>query len=330
MASTVSKSGSTLFYSDSGGGTVNDLRVAKSLGGALFVFSDRVSISPTAPCLPGPTSGTATCPTTGIDRIVVYGGERNDTLDLSAETAPATLLMGGAGNDTIKGGPGIDQISGEDGDDTLDGGAGSDTVNGGPGVDTIAGGAESDQLSCGNDAVLDTVSADSSDSVAVDCAGDAVSVAQLSGSPDPPSSSTTPPPGASPPISPPGTSAAAASGDLAVLSPFPIVRLRGAVTRTGARIELLAVQAPRGSRVTVRCLGRSCPASSASAAAGRGLRFKRFQRHLRGGVVLEVRVARRGMVGKYVRFTIRKGKSPLRRDMCLRSTSGRPVRCSAV
>ena len=328
MASTLSISGSTLFYSDSGAGAENTLQVSRQAGGTLFAFTDRVSITAAAPCLPGSNSRTATCPTTGIDTIVVYGGAGADTLDLSAETARATLLMGGAGNDVIKGGPGSDQLFGEDGDDTLDAGAGSDTVNGGPGADNIVGGADSDQLYCGEDAVVDTVSADSSDTVSADCTGDSVSVAQLPGAPAP-SSSATPPPEAPPPSSP-GTGTAAGAGDLAVLSPFPVVRLRGAVTRTGARIELLAVQAPRGSRVSVRCLGRSCPARRASAAAARGLRFKRFQRHLRAGVVLEVRVTRRGMVGKYVRFSIRKGKSPLRRDMCLRSTSGRPVRCSSV
>lgn len=327
MASSVSISGSTLFYSESGGGEVNALQVSKQAGGALFVFTDRVSITASAPCV---VTGrrAATCPTAGIDTIIAYGGQRDDTLDLSAETARATVLLGGVGDDTLKGGPGIDQLSGEEGDDTLDGAGGSDTVNGGPGADTIAGGADPDQLSCGEDAVVDTVSADSSDSVSPDCAGDAVSVAQLPGPPLPPGSATPSP--AAPPASSPGTSVAAGAGAMAILSPFPIVRLRGAVTRTGARIELLAVQAPRGSRVAVRCLGRSCPTRRASAAAGRGLRFKRFQRHLRAGVVLEVRVTRRGMIGKYVRFTIRQGKSPLRRDMCLKSNSTRPVRCSSV
>ena len=324
----VAPGGSELVYSNSGGSEVNALQVSKQMGGTAFAFSDSVSITATAPCVRGTTARSAICPAGGIGRIVVYGGQGNDTLDLSAETAPATLIFGGAGNDTIRGGPGIDNIAGEEGDDTLDGAGGSDTVNGGPGADTIVGGADSDQLSCGDDTVVDTLSADSSDSVSADCAGDSVSVAQLPSAPAPPSSAT--PSSQSPLPGPPGTSAVAGAGDMLVLSPFPIVRLRGAVTRTGARIELLAVQAPRGSRVSVRCIGRGCPASRASAAAGPGLRFKRFQRHLRAGVVLEVRVTRRAMVGKYVRFTIRKGKSPLRRDMCLKSTGNRPVRCSSV
>ena len=324
LASTVSVSppASALFYSSSGGDELN-LKITKQLGGALYVVNDRVSITPFAPCVQGPTATSATCPADRLGRIVVYGGEGNDIVDLSAETAPATLLMGGAGDDTIKGGPGIDNLTGDDGDDTLDGAGGSDTVNGGLGADTIAGGPDSDQLACGADADIDTVIADSSDRVDADCASDSVTVAQPSRSTDPPATTSSP-------VNATGTASAPIASTLPVLSPFPIVRLRGVTTRTGARIELLAVRAPRGSRVTVRCLGRGCPARRASAAAGSGLRFRRFQRHLRAGIVLEVRVTRRGMVGKYVRFTIRKGRSPLRRDMCLRSTAVRPVRCSSL
>lgn len=331
QASTVSSfpGGSELVYSSSDGDETNVLQISRQMGGSVYVVDDRVPMEATGLCVQGANETSATCPAASIRRIVVYGGQGDDNLDLSAAAAPATLLFGGAGNDTIKGGSGVDNIAGEDGDDTLDGAGGSDTVNGGPGADKISGGPDPDQLACGEDAMVDTVSADSSDSVAADCAGDAVTVTPLSGAAEPPSAPTTPPSG-SPSASPPPPAGAAGAGTLAVMSPFPIVRLRGSVTRTGARIELLSVRAPRGSRVSVRCLGRGCPARRASAAAGRGLKFKRFQRHLRAGVVLEVRVTRQRMVGKYVRFKIRKGKSPLRRDMCLRSTSTRPVRCSSL
>lgn len=324
-ASTVSVSpaGSELVYSSSGGSEVNRLQVTRTMGGVLFVFNDGVSITATAPCLRGATARSATCPADRIRRIDVYGGLGDDSLDLSVAAAPATLLMGGAGDDNIKGGAGIDNIAGEEGDDTLDGAGGSDTVNGGLGADTIAGGPDPDQLACGDDAVVDTVSNDSSDGVSTDCANDTLAFIRPPDSGEPPSSPTTS-------AGSQGAAVAPGARALTVLSPFPIVRLRGAVTRTGARIELLAVRAPRGSRVSVRCRGRGCPARRASAAAGRGLKFERFQRHLRAGIVLEVRVTRLGRVGKYVRFTIRKGKSPLRRDMCLKSTGARPVRCSSV
>ena len=117
---------------------------------------------------------------------------------------------------------------------------------------------------------------------------------------------------------------------LPLLRPFPVVRLRGTLTRRGARIRLLSVQAPRGARVTVRCTGRSCGKRRSQAAlsrSSRSLRFRRFNRYLRAGTMLRVYVTKPGTIGKYVRFTIRKGKPPVRRDSCVVATSRTPSRC---
>ena len=43
---------------------------------------------------------------------------------------------------------------------------------------------------------------------------------------------------------------------------------------------------------------------------GRAIRFRRFERRLRAGVVLSVSVTREGSIGKYTRFAIRRGKPP--------------------
>ena len=120
-----------------------------------------------------------------------------------------------------------------------------------------------------------------------------------------------------------------AAARLPVLRPFPIVRLRGTLTRNGARIRLLAVQAPRGARVVVRCKGRSCgKRSQAVRVRGRkSVRFRRYHRYMRAGTVLEVFVTKPGTIGKYVRFTIRKGKPPVRRDSCVVAGSRLPSRC---
>ena len=45
------------------------------------------------------------------------------------------------------------------------------------------------------------------------------------------------------------------------IRPFPVVRMRGRLTATGARVSLLSVRAPRAAKVTVRCKGR-CPMAS--------------------------------------------------------------------
>ena len=130
---------------------------------------------------------------------------------------------------------------------------------------------------------------------------------------------------------PPAVAAAAAArARLPLLRPFPVVRLRGTLTRTGARIRLLSVQAPRGARVTVRCKGRSCGKRRSQvlrSRSSRSLRFTRYHRHMRAGTVLQVFVSKPGSIGKYVRFTIRKRKPPLRRDSCVVATSRTPSRC---
>ena len=96
------------------------------------------------------------------------------------------------------------------------------------------------------------------------------------------------------------------------LQPFPVVRIAGSETAGGARITLLNVTAPVGARVTVSCRGGGCPIRSEGVLAGAGelttagtqvIAFRRFQRALRAGVTLEIRVSRAGQIGKFVRFS---------------------------
>jgi hypothetical protein len=120
------------------------------------------------------------------------------------------------------------------------------------------------------------------------------------------------------------------------LQPFPVVRIAGSETTAGARISLLSVVAPVGARVTVTCRGRGCPIRSEGVLAGAGhvnasgtqvIAFRRLQRSLRAGVVLEIRVSRAGQIGKFVRFVIRHGKLPTRQDSCLDPSAGTPMAC---
>jgi len=57
------------------------------------------------------------------------------------------------------------------------------------------------------------------------------------------------------------------------------------------------------------------------------LAFRRFERSLPAGVSLEIRVSKRGEIGKYTRFAIRRHGLPSRTDACLRSTSPKPIAC---
>ena len=120
---------------------------------------------------------------------------------------------------------------------------------------------------------------------------------------------------------------------LITMQPFPIVRIAGSATRSGVNLRLLSVLAPPRARITVSCKGRRCPVKSQSRVAAVGrigstpIEFKRFERPLRAGVTLEIRVSRPGEVGKYTSFAIRRGKLPVRHDYCLDPTGVRPMRC---
>ena len=121
-----------------------------------------------------------------------------------------------------------------------------------------------------------------------------------------------------------------------LMQPFPVVRIAGTEVAAGVRIRLLTVLAPVGAKVTIACRGRSCPARTVSALAtavkGRAapgsatIAFHRFQRLLRPGTTLEIKVSKAGQIGKYVRFVARRGKLPTRLDKCL-DQIGRPIDC---
>ena len=133
---------------------------------------------------------------------------------------------------------------------------------------------------------------------------------------------------ATPPASPtaPRTGPAVVSE---LMRPFPVVRIKGRVTGSGARIDLLSVRAPKDATIRVRCRGRSCPAR-VRARVGGPARISELHRALAAGTVVTVRVTRPENYGKYARFVIRRHRPPARTDSCLRGSARRPVRCPAA
>ena len=125
------------------------------------------------------------------------------------------------------------------------------------------------------------------------------------------------------------------SAPLILMQPFPIVRFAGSENSSGVHLRLLTVQAPVGARVTVTCKGHGCPAKSEGQIAlshkkNAGtvvVEFRRFERSLRAGVVLEIRVSKAGEIGKYTRFVVRHDKLPERFDMCLDAAGVSPLVC---
>ena len=128
--------------------------------------------------------------------------------------------------------------------------------------------------------------------------------------------------------SPAGVSASL-QGGVRLMNPFPIVRISGRYLSNGARIKLLAVDAPRGAKVSIRCRGRGCPFGKQVKSA-RLVRVKRLERLLRAGAVVKVYVTQRDRIGKYTRIKIRAGKAPARIDMCLPPGAWRPIRCPGL
>jgi hypothetical protein len=123
-----------------------------------------------------------------------------------------------------------------------------------------------------------------------------------------------------------------------LMQPFPVVRIVGSVTSSGAKLKVLSVQAPLSTMISITCKGHGCKTKSESrlaiaskankAKAGAvTLAFQHFERSYKAGAVLQVRVTKAGQIGKYTSFKIRHHKFPVRSDACLRPTSPTPIAC---
>ena len=101
----------------------------------------------------------------------------------------------------------------------------------------------------------------------------------------------------------------------------PFVRLLGQAYVHRTLVKVLSIRAPRGALARVRCTGKGCPkVVRRKRSKGRALRFKTFERSIqRAGASLKIYVQAKKRIGKYTRFKMRRGKPPLRTDLCLRA-----------
>ncbi|MEK6251987.1 MAG: calcium-binding protein [Actinomycetota bacterium] len=187
LASTVSKSGSTLTYT-AANGEANQTIV--SLAGGVYTIQDSGATIAGGTACSAVNANKVTCPGAGLNAITVNAGDMNDLVWVTAPTN--AIVTGAAGNDTLIGGNGNDVLigcAGDDnlsglggadtlldgalncaggGNDTLDGGAGPDVMFGGPGTDTVTYAGRTASVFVSLDGVANDGEAGEGDSVAND------------------------------------------------------------------------------------------------------------------------------------------------------------------
>jgi len=133
-----------------------------------------------------------------------------------------------------------------------------------------------------------------------------------------------------------GVGGASAQDYVLPMQPFPVVRIAGEGTRTGANVSKLTVKGPVAAVVVTTCKPRSkCPYTQRSQlipgpiGATRTIHLSSLQRRYRAGASLRVFVVKAGFIGKYASFAIRRGTQPRRFDYCVRETALKPIRCAA-
>jgi len=116
-------------------------------------------------------------------------------------------------------------------------------------------------------------------------------------------------------------------------APPPVaVRVEGswAATATATRVRALSLTGlPPGAQVRMRCRGRGCPFRRRTLPTGGARRLSLGRRlrnvRLRPGAVLEIVVSAPGRAPTMVRFTMRRGRPPVRRRFTLPVRGGPPV-----
>ena len=109
------------------------------------------------------------------------------------------------------------------------------------------------------------------------------------------------------------------------------VRIKWYLGRVNTSLTRLRVEeAPVGATVVVRCLGKRCrfgrreATVDAKGVVGLG---QRIRRRMRPRTTIEVRITAPNMIGKVVRYRIRRGKEPIVRRLCLPPGASKPGRC---
>lgn len=129
------------------------------------------------------------------------------------------------------------------------------------------------------------------------------------------------------PASPPPLPARAARA--AMIEPFPVVRIHGRLGAYWTRFTLVAVRAPAGTVITMRCSGRGCAFRTRRRTMPERARMRipGLEHRFAPGDRLVLRVSASGRIGKYARIRVRRGRKPARWDGCVMPASAAPIAC---
>jgi Ca2+-binding RTX toxin-like protein len=333
-----------------GGPGVDTVSFAGQTGAMAVTLDDQANDGP---------AGTGAVANVGSSVENLIGGPAGDTL-LGSQAA--NHLEGGGGNDTLRGNGGPDVLSGESGEDTIEARDGiADAIDCGSGSDTARVDAADTVTGCervflpdddgdGTNPPADCNDADASlhpgavdrpgDGIDQDCDGADAVIAGAGGLVDRDGDGTAPPADCD------DTNAAVHAGARdrpgngidedcsGADSRFPhvsspIANAWAAGVRLTRLVRLEVSSVPRGGRVEVRCRP-GCPfrTRTVQPRRGRAQLVRLFpRRELRTGVVLEIRVLAPDHIGKVVRYTMRPGKLPGVRKLCLPPGARAPRRC---
>jgi PKD repeat protein len=117
------------------------------------------------------------------------------------------------------------------------------------------------------------------------------------------------------------------------MSPSPRIRLGYAVIGRVTRIMSLTIRGPKDAVVRVRCRGKGCPTKKVLRAkiskSGTAVRFKRFERRLRAGTILQIYITKQGRWGEYRKIRFRANKRAVWTDRCIKDFGAKVQRCPA-
>ena len=104
-----------------------------------------------------------------------------------------------------------------------------------------------------------------------------------------------------------------------------LIQIRGSINGRFTRLKRLLVQSPKGTKIVVTCARKGCDERAIRRGNGRKLRVRALEGRLTAGTKIVISIAKAGYLTRRTTFVTRRGKGPLRKDLCVEpgATKGR-------